>query len=311
MSDNETEETTVSTEQSGSEKETAGQKAGAEASVSATDLSKLMSSGDTSGAGTAQRPDLDAEAMVAAQAAIAEGERAVVTAQAQLGSDTKTKRAASNRRELVLRLILAVNVLAMLVVAVLPYDSLGTVVPETGSGSESVTGQPTGPQAPAPGPRIAEKYNQALIASENREFARAVTLLEEYLVESPNMQASRKVNVYRAMAHYSSMIGRFREAQGYERRAQAETQSHSLPEDLIAMANAAVESGDQESLRQVWARFLLQQRQIPSSLYQYVAEAYLQLGDSYRVQANQAAEAARLAELSQAEALLREQGKKR
>ena len=72
-----------------------------------------------------------------------------------------------------------------------------------------------------------------------------------------------------------------------------------------------MESGDQESLRQVWARFLLQQRQIPSSLYQSVAEAYLQLGDSYRVQANQEAEAARLAELSQAEALLREQGKKR
>jgi hypothetical protein len=35
-------------------------------------------------------------------------------------------------------------------------------------------------------------------------------------------------------------------------------------------------------LRRVWARFLLQQRQVPSSLYKHVAEAYLQLGDSYR-----------------------------
>ena len=51
----------------------------------------------------------------------------------------------------------------------------------------------------------------------------------------------------------------------------------------------------------------LQQRQVPSSLYKYVAEAYLQLGDSYRSQANAAAEQQRLKELEENAARLRAQ----
>ena len=77
------------------------------------------------------------------------------------------------------------------------------------------------------------------------------------------------------------------------------------------MAKAAAENGDQEALRRVWARFLLQQRQIPSWLYKHVAEAYLQLGDSYRQQANAGDEKARLQELENAAARLREQAKGR
>ena len=101
----------------------------------------------------------------------------------------------------------------------------------------------------------------------------------------------------------------FKRAQDYQRRADAIDGSHSLPEDLVAMAKAAAESGDQESLRRVWARFLLQQRQIPSWLYKHVAEAYLQLGDSYRQQANAAEEQARLRELEATAERLREQAK--
>ena len=63
--------------------------------------------------------------------------------------------------------------------------------------------------------------------------------------------------------------------------------------------------GDQESLRRVWARFLLQQRQIPSWLYQHVAQAYLQLGDSYRKDADAAERQAREQDLEAAAARLR------
>ncbi len=278
-------------------------------------LSDLMSSGERQ-AKERSKPDLDTDAMLAAQAAIEEGERALAAARAQLQQQKQPVRTRSKRREFALRMLLAANVLAMLIVVSLPswqppagdggLDT-GTVALPNPTGSSATDPAPAVPA----GPRLADKYNQALLASENREYARAVALLEEYLAEAPRMPASRLVNVYRAMAHYSSAIGRFREAQGYERRAQAVTQSHSLPEDLVAMARAAAESGDQESLRQVWARFLLQQRQIPSSLYQHVAEAYLQLGDSYRVQANDAAEQARLEALRQADELLREQRKNR
>ena len=111
------------------------------------------------------------------------------------------------------------------------------------------------------------------------------------------MAPGSQLNVLMMLAHYSQMVGKFDAAREYERRAQGIAQSHSLPEDLVAMAKAAEASGDQQALRRVWARFLLQQRQVPSSLYQHVAEAYLQLGDSYRNQANAAAERQRLRDL--------------
>ena len=60
-------------------------------------------------------------------------------------------------------------------------------------------------------------------------------------------------------------------------------------------------------MRRIWARFLLQQKQIPSWLYKHVAEAYLQLGDSYRNEANAAAEKQRIAELEALAARLRPQ----
>ena len=70
-------------------------------------------------------------------------------------------------------------------------------------------------------------------------------------------------------------------------------------------AAAALQEGDQETLRRVWARFLLQQRQVPSYLYHHVAQAYLELGDSYRQDADAGARAARQKELKDAAAQLR------
>ncbi len=278
---------------------------GSEDGGPAEKLADLMADSDSAtGSTVAPRRDLDADAMAAAQAAIAEGERALAAARAQLGEENAQKRSGSGR-ELALRVLLAVNVLAMITVMVMPSPQVADPATSTEATNRV---EPTTPVPATPsGPRLADKYNQALVASEGGDYVGAIALLEDYLAESPRMTPSRRINVYRAIAHYASTVGKLGMAQDYERKAQSLAQSHYLPEDLVATAKAAAESGDQEALRQVWARFLLQQRQIPSSLYQHVAEAYLQLGDSYRLDANAAAEASRLAELRRTDELLQRQ----
>lgn len=241
-------------------------------------------------------PDLEAEALRAAEKALAEGQKALAAARAHLGAE-EAPPPANRRRELLLRGLLVFNVLAMIGVALLP-------VPKSGDATKAPsTGHTTGEHTNAP--RFNEPWNRALAAAEARDFAQAVSILDEYLASRPRMAASEQISVLMALAHYSSRRNDFKMAQEYQRRADSIEKSHSLPEDLVATAKAAAESGDQEQLRRVWARFLLQQRQVPSWLYKHVAEAYLQLGDSYRVQANAAAEAERRRQLEETAAALR------
>ena len=266
-----------------------------------TDLMASAAKVPAPGAPAAKGPDLDATALHAAEAALAEGERALAAARAQLAPRSPTRRG-SKGREIALRLLLAANVLAMIVVAALPAPSgKGPASAKPAEATPApVTGEPT-----SAAPRLDDKYVRAIVAAERRDYSEAIGLLEQYLADSPRMAQGTQLNVLMMLAHYSQLVGKFDAARDYERRVQSVAQSHSLPEDLVAMAKAAADSGDQEALRRVWARFLLQQRQIPSSLYQHVAEAYLQLGDSYRHQANEAAEKLRLLELEAVNARLR------
>jgi hypothetical protein len=268
-------------------------------------LTGLMASGAkalASAAKAAKGTDLDAEALRAAEAALAEGERALAAARAQLAPRPRL-RAATSGRELALRLLLAANVLAMVVVAALPTPVAKEPVAAKSEPPPATAPAPEQPKVQAP--RLDDQYVQAIVAAERRDYPAAIVLLEQYLDATPRMAAGSQLNVLMMLAHYCQLVGKFGEAREYERRAQSIAQSHSLPEDLVAMAKAAQSSGDQEALRRVWARFLLQQRQIPSSLYQHVAEAYLQLGDSYRHQANAAAERQRLRDLEALNARLR------
>jgi hypothetical protein len=274
-----------------------------ESANAAVPLSDLMAAGPKVSAAATKGPDLDAAALAAAQAAIAEGERALAAARSQLASSAAPAAAPRRGRELAIRLLLAANVLAMLVIALLPPS--GAVLPPVVE--EPVAKPPatatTAPQ-PAPTPRLGDAYAQALLAAGDGDFARAIELLEQYLAATPRMAPSQKINVLLALEHYSLQVGNATAAQGYRQRVQGMQDSHSLPEDLVAMAQAAAANGDQESLRRVWARFLLQQRQVPTPLYKHVAEAYLQLGDSYRLEANAAAEQQRLQQLQEQAARL-------
>jgi len=266
-----------------------------------TALSDLMAS--AAGEQTRKGPDLERDALRAAEQALAEGHRALAAARAHLGAEPPAPQRSNRTRELVLRGALIFNLMAMIVLAMLPAPSGKTdvAVAEPAPGAHPAPAATSDPTAAEPD--FHEPWNQALAAADRRDFAGAITILEQYL--SPRMAPSQQLNVLMALAHYSARLGKFQEAQEYQRRADAIDKSHSLPEDLVAMAKAAAESGDQESLRRIWARFLLQQRQVPSWLYKHVAEAYLQLGDSYRLEANAAAEKARVEELERTAAELR------
>jgi hypothetical protein len=271
-------------------------------------LSDLMAADPNAPAATAKGPDLDAAALAAAQAAIAEGERALAAARSQLASSAVPVAAPHRWRELALRFLLAANVLAMLGIALLPPSAtpVAPVVDDpVAKAPEAPDAQPTGtlptnsqPKA-TPSPRLGDAYGQALLAAGEGDFARAIVLLEQYLAGTPRMAPSQQINVLLALEHYSLQVGNATAAQGYRQRVLGMQDSHSLPADLVAMAQAAAANGDQESLRRVWARFLLQQRQVPTPLYKHVAEAYLQLGDSYRLEANTSAEQQRLQQLQE------------
>lgn len=276
-----------------------------------TPLPDLMSVGEPSAGqigaskGATKQRDLAGQAIAAAEQALAEGEQALASAKAELFQEEQRTRRTS-RRELTLRVLLGANVLAMIVVAAWPAPPPRSASPnDTEVRTPATTGTGGSPSAAT----FTEPYNKALAAAERRDFTQAVAILDKYLADSKHMLPSQQLSVLMALSHYAARNNDFKRAQDYQRRADAIDGSHSLPEDLVSMAKAAAESGDQESLRRVWARFLLQQRQIPSWLYKHVAEAYLQLGDSYRQQANAAEEQARLRELEQTAERLREQAK--
>ncbi len=276
-----------------------------------TPLPDLMAAGAKAASKAAGPPpptrDLDVEALRAAEHALAAGEQALAAARANLREGEKPQVRNSRRRELALRGLLVVNVLAMFVVAMLPVSQPGSKPTVAPADDHAPSAAPS--PMPAPAARFNEPWNRALAAAEQHDFAQAVGILEQYLADSPRMAPSQRLNVLMTLAHYAACNNDTKAAREYQRRADAIENSHSLPEDLVMMAKAAAESGDQEGLRRVWARFLLQQRQIPSWLYKHVAEAYLQLGDSYRQQANAAAEQARLQELEETTTRLRGQDK--
>lgn len=266
-------------------------------------LAGLMASGARSDGAAPAKPaaDLEGDALRAAEQALAEGERALAAARVQLHTD-RAPVAEGRRREMALRVLLAVNVLAMLVVAMLPpaAATVPTAAPEPVAAPPVATDD-------AAVRRFNEPFNNALVAADRGRYPEAIAILERYLADSPRMAPSQQLNVLNMLSHYAGLANDFKKSQEYAQRAAAIGQSHSLPADLVAMAKAAMQNGDQETLRRVWARFLLQQRQIPSWLYKHVAEAYLELGDSYRKQADDAAESARLRELQETAARLREQ----
>lgn len=275
-------------------------------------LARLMSEAVKS----APLPDLDQAAQAAAEQAIAETELVLDEAEAELEVVAQPTPARPSRaRELTLRILLAVNLLAMIGVALMPTLTNTTTAPsgENATATEThATPVQDAVETPAPVrvPTLEDPVIRAFAAADAHDYRTAITLLEQHLVDTPRLEPARKANILLALQHYASQIGDFGKSQEFQRKVEALRNSHSMPEDLIAMAAEAEKAGDVEAMRQHYARLLLQQRQIPSSLYRHVAEAYLKLGDSYRTEAERAARASRQQELDQLNASLREQAAK-
>ncbi len=267
-------------------------------------LTDLMAAGDKAVKPTAKtdKPDLEAQALRAAEHALAEGERAIAAARVHLHENTQAPPSQrSRKREIALRALLVVNVLAMIVVSMLPSPGEGTKpTPPTHESTPHEAQH-------APVPTFDQPWARALAAADSGDFATAITTLERYLADNPRMPPGRRANVLNTLAYYCSSTGDWKRSADFARQFDALKGSHSLPEDLVQEAKAALESGDQDKLRRTWARFLLQQRQIPMHLYKHVAEAYLQLGDSYRKEAEAAAAAQRVLDLKAADEKLREE----
>ena len=256
--------------------------------------------------------DLEAEALRAAEHALAEGEKALSEAHEQLRQESTVQvapqRQGKQSRELLLRVLLAVNVLAMVIVSLLPSPATTDTTDTTTATPHEVAPAPV--KAP-PVRQMSDPVNRAWQASEARDFASAISILEAYLDDNPRMHAAERLSVMNALSIYASRNNDLAKSLKYQQQARALEETHYLPDDLVKMAEAAVARGDQIELRRVWARFLLQQRQIPTWLYQHVAQPYLELGDSYRKDADSAAEVQRLKELDEATARLRAEAMKK
>lgn len=251
-------------------------------------------------------PDLEHQALAAAEQALAQGQQALSEARSYLDG-ARPPAPPSRKRELALRALLAVNLLAMAIVLLLPGPAATDATTTAPVDPGAHPAPPTGEQAPTVRtPSLDDPVIRAFAAADRRDYRSAIALLEGHLAATPRLAPARKANILLALEHYAAQLGDFVKAQEYQRKAEALQASHSLPEDLVQMALEAERNGDVESMRRCYARLLLQQRQIPSGMFRRVAEAYLKLGDSYRQEAEQAALKARERELAELQEKLRQ-----
>jgi TolA-binding protein len=245
-------------------------------------LESLMASGPA-----APRRDLDAEAIAAAQAAIAGAEQALHGAQEALGAPPRRRLGV---RERVLRGLLALNLLLMAILLILPEHRAGK--PPPASFGEPPVETRTAPASPFVQPwreRVPvipdqDVYNEALRLADVGQYAAAAAALQRYLEAHHNLAPLLKMNLYGALSRYLFQAHDLEGAQRYALMAAQLQRRALLPDDLIATARLAEKQGNTEEMRRAYARFLLLQRQIRPDLRQHLAEAYLKLGDSYRLE---------------------------
>ncbi len=285
---------------------------------SETELGQLMQPEDN-------ESRLEATAMAAAaQLAVEEGERALRTAADALRtaegiSDPPSPEPPPRKHAVwILRGLLILNLAMMGLMIALPSDPNGSPAsvgghdpsniaqpeehqPATGSHGEVVDPAATRPfvkplRAPGLGLPRDELYTNALLVAAKGNFTEAVLLLKSYLAAHPNLSDPLRSLVCGNISFYLRKDGRGSEAVEYDIQYAKLANSHSLPEDLWRMAIAAEQRGDGLEMRRAYARLLLQQKVISPTLKALVSEAYLKLGDSYRIEAEHGAGAAREAD---------------
>jgi hypothetical protein len=249
-------------------------------------IDELMSASD-------EFVDLDTAAWDAAEEWIADNPELAGEPLRALGGDYPEYVPAVNRVDRILHVLLLCNLALIALVFVLPGGSgsenrQAPAQPRTAAATRDAADDPFLSPPRKIGDLPADRLWEAAVrAAGEGEYARAILLLEKYESQARMTDVERRL-VYNQLAYYLVKDGRLEEAQAYERKShQIMTRSY-LPEDLLGSAHRAEQAGDQASMRSAYARFLLQQKQVPPSLRNHLAEAYLKLGDSYRVEAERA-----------------------
>lgn len=273
----------------------------AQAPAAGGPLESLMAEGkkpDPAQAKGHGKPDLGAEALAAAQAARAPepGHAATAHHGAAHGHEPPVGKpstaAPAPRREWVLRALLVLNIALIGVTLGLP---MGGSKPQPGSKL-----QPSGGDHGEPGHGASTRkatfaiddqtlYLRALELAADGKYDDAIAVLEGFLKANPELAEVEHRLTLQALATFASRAGRPADASRYEAAIDRLRVGAQLPQDLLDLAKQAEADGRGGDMRRYYARFLLMQKQLSPSLRERIAEAYLKLGDGYRVEAEQGA----------------------
>jgi tetratricopeptide (TPR) repeat protein len=274
-------------------------------------------------AGSEVQENLEARAIAAAQEALASGAEALRNAEVEAAKLLAEAEALQVRRpagkskttEKLLVGFIVLNLALMGLMLIIPGRS-EVVGPGPGTGpikgsspGEKLTVEPI-PLTTGPDPFVApldepqemlpqlEHYNAGQLAVAKGDYARAVELFEAYLKAHPNLQPFQQRIVYGSLVYCLRKLGRRNEAQAYDTRMDSLREIASLPEDLLDSARRAERAGRGVDMRRYYARFLLQQNQVGPAMRMrsVIAEAYMKIGDSYRIDAETGAEKSEEAE---------------
>ncbi|MEZ5966906.1 MAG: hypothetical protein R3F56_23905 [Planctomycetota bacterium] len=199
------------------------------------------------------------------------------------------------RREWLLRGLLVLNLALIGGVVALPIGKAPVepaASPASGHGAAPATGHAAEAPRRSLGFAVGEQglYLRALEMAGQGKFDDAIATLEGHLRANPYMGEVEQRLVYHALAMFAVRAGRNEEASRYEAAMDRLRIGAQLPQDLLDLARQAEAEGRGADMRRYYARFLLQQRQVPPSLRDKIAEAYLKLGDGYRIEAEHGAE---------------------
>ena len=159
-------------------------------------------------------------------------------------------------------------------------------------------------------------YGAGMDAMKNRNWAVAVDEFEAVLKFQGGLTSNDRLLLYTMLARCADQVGRYEDSARYEAMAARERVPGSQPEDFLELAREAERNGDGRLMRQSYARFLLMRDQLSPLMESLVTEAYLRLGDSYRVEAEAGMERARgeeeivLDKIKKINATIREQSRR-
>ncbi|MHC4079362.1 MAG: tetratricopeptide repeat protein, partial [Planctomycetota bacterium] len=241
----------------------------------------------------ADEDSLEDRAVAAAHEAIFAGETALEQAEeaslllehAEAGERSQSW---LSRRDKIMAMLLIFNLALLGMMAAVPGvfsgDDTEPTIGRTNGGGENPNYVPKVHKLNDPFP-VEDLYEEATLAARRGDYPTATRLLKQLLKESPNMSGVQLRLVYSQLAYSLLRDGKRKEAEEYTDRIDGMRLQTTLPEDLVRAARRAERDGRGSDMRRYFARFLLQQNQIRPDMRDVIAEAYLKIGDSYRLDA--------------------------